>query len=178
MAITGPKPAPGDDPMQDLERDRFILVIDPNPAHGQVVQRVLGQRSGRDGRSDPSHNHLEIVVDGKAAIDYLRQRGEYAQAPRPDLVLLDLELPGLEPPAGELSEYDGYTILTTIKTTPHLRRIPVIVFTESDRSEDILRSYASQSNCYVVKAADLEQLSRTVQQIEAFWLGIVTLPLR
>ncbi|PZV08851.1 MAG: response regulator [Leptolyngbya sp.] len=158
--------------MQELQ-ERFILVIDPNPAHAQVVQQVLGQRSDRDSQSDPYHNHLEIVASGGAAIDYLLQRGEYAHAPRPDLVLLDLALPGLE-----LPENDGYNILTTIKTTPHLRWIPVIVFTESDRSEDILRSYASQSNCYVVKAADLEQLSRTVKQIEAFWLGIVTLPLR
>ncbi|MBD2109695.1 response regulator [Nodosilinea sp. FACHB-13] len=158
--------------MQDLQ-ERFILVIDPNPVHAQVVQRVLIEGSGCDSQSDLPQNHLEIVVSGEAAIDYLLQQGEYAQAPRPDLVLLDLDLPKLE-----LSENDGYNILTTIKTTPHLRQIPVIVFTESDRSEDILRSYASQSNCYVVKMADLEQLSHTVKQIEAFWLGIVTLPLR
>ncbi|MBD1876652.1 response regulator [Nodosilinea sp. FACHB-131] len=159
--------------MQDLERERFILVIDPNPAHVEVVQQVLSQQSDSDSRSNLSQNHLEIVVSGEAAIDYLLQRGEYAYAPRPDLVLLDLDLPGLE-----LPENDGHNILTTIKTTPHLKRIPVIVFTESDRSEDILRSYASQSNCYVVKAADLEQLSHTVKQIKAFWLEIVTLPLR
>lgn len=159
--------------MQDLERERFILVIDPNPAHVEVVQQVLSQRSDSDSPSNLSQNHLEIVVSGEAAIDYLLQRGEYAHALRPDLVLLDLDLPGLE-----LPENDGHNILTTIKTTPHLKRIPVIVFTESDRSEDILRSYASQSNCYVVKAADLEQLSHTVKQIEAFWLEIVTLPLR
>lgn len=164
--------------MQDLERERFILVIDPNPAHVEVVQQVLSQRSDSDLRSNLPQNHLEIVVSGGAAIDYLLQRGEYARAPRPDLVLLDLDLTGLDLPGLELPENDGHNILTTIKTTPHLKRIPVIVFTESDRSEDILRSYASQSNCYVVKAADLEQLSHTVKQIEAFWLGIVTLPLR
>ncbi|MBE9157847.1 response regulator [Nodosilinea sp. LEGE 06152] len=158
----------------DLERERFILVIDPNRDHAQVVQQVLGQRSGYDSpgvreptqNEYPSRNRFEILVDGGTAIDYLLQRGEYAQAPRPDLVLLDLDLPD-----------DGYHILTTIKTTPHLKRIPVIVFTESDRTEDVLRSYTSQSNCYVVKAADIEQLSHTVKQIEAFWLEIVTLPL-
>ncbi|WP_035985120.1 response regulator [Leptolyngbya sp. KIOST-1] len=147
--------------MQDqaLERERVILVIDPNRDHAHVMQQVLTQRAGRD--------RFEILMDGEAAIDYLLQRGEYAQAPRPDLVLLDLDLPG-----------DGHQILTTIKTTPHLKRIPVIVFSESERAEDVLRTYTSQGNCYVVKAADLGQLSHTVQQIEAFWLEIVTLPLR
>ncbi|PSN15909.1 response regulator [filamentous cyanobacterium CCT1] len=159
----------------DLDRDRFILVIDPNRDHAQVVQQVLGEGSGCDSQSVqeptrdeyPSQNRFEILEDGEAASDYLLQRGEYEQAPRPDLVLLDLDLPG-----------GGHHILTTIKTTPNLKRIPVIVFTESDRTEDVLRSYTSQSNCYVVKAADLEHLSHTVKQIEAFWFGIVTLPLK
>ncbi|WOD40851.1 response regulator [Nodosilinea sp. E11] len=161
--------------MQELERDRFILIIDPHREHAQLVQQVLAQSSGDDAwrvqasqAEYRSQNRFDIIEDGNEAIDYLLQRNQYTQAPRPDLVLLDLDLPG----------HDGHSILTTIKTTPHLKRIPVIVFTQSDHSEDVLRSYASQGNCYVVKAADLAQLSHTVQQIESFWLGIVTLPLR
>jgi two-component system, chemotaxis family, response regulator Rcp1 len=168
--------------MQDLDQERCILVIDRHPDHAQVVQQVLHQNLGSDGPiaattvasgaplsdgASPRYR-LDILVDGGVAIDYLLQRGAYREAPRPDLVLLDLDLP----------EGVGDRVLTTIKTTPHLRRIPVIVFTESDQPADILRSYANQGNCYVVKAADSEQISHTVQRIEEFWLGIVTLPLK
>ncbi|HIK44764.1 MAG TPA: response regulator [Leptolyngbyaceae cyanobacterium M65_K2018_010] len=140
--------------------ERLILVIDHNPAHTQAVQRVLSQKG--------ESYRLEILTDGGVAMERLLQRGEYDQADRPDLVLLDLDLP----------DSYGHDILVTIKTTPELKRIPVIIFTQCDREEEIFRSYANQGNCYVIKAVDLDQLAQTVQRIEDFWLEIVTLPLK
>lgn len=141
--------------MADLEQERFILVIDPNAAHAQAIQQVLGRY------------RLQTLTDGQAALDYLQQDGP-DQAPRPDLILLDPDLPGGR----------GQEVLTAIKADPRLKRIPVIVFAGSDRAEDVFNTYAAQGNCYVVKATDLEELRRIVRRIEAFWLEIVTLPLK
>lgn len=144
----------------DAKPERFILVIDANRNHTDVIRQVLGQKPGRYG--------LAIVEDRAAAMDYLRPGSHADRSPRPDLVLLDLNLPAT----------DGHALLAEIKATPSLVQIPVIVLTEGDRPEDILRSYASQGNCYVVKAADLDQLAQTIKRIEDFWLEIVTLPLK
>lgn len=142
--------------MANSELKRFLLVIDPNAAHIEAIQQVLGNYP------------MQTVTNADTALAFLYQQRDYAQAPRPDLILMDPDLP----------DQDGRVLLQTIKADPHLKQIPVIVFAGSTRSEDVFHSYAIQGNCYVVKAADLQQLIHTIQRIEAFWLEIVTLPLK
>lgn len=139
--------------------ERFILVVDGNADHVDAIQRALNGGEGK--------YRLDAIANGQTALDFLHRREGFSNAPRPDLILLDLNLPG----------QDGHTVLTDIKADPHLKRIPIIIFTVSDREEDIFRSYAEQGNCYVIKASDTEQLCQTVKKIEDFWLEIVTLPL-
>ncbi len=106
-------------------------------------------------------NTMHVVHDGEAALEFLRKPGQR----RPDLVLLDLNLPGL----------DGREVLQEIKTDPALKHIPVVILTTSRAEEDILRSYQSHANCYVTKPVDLEQFSKVVQSIETFWFTVVNL---
>ena len=110
--------------------------------------------------------NLRIVEDGERALQYLRREGKYADAPRPDLILLDLNLPRM----------DGREVLAHIKADPSLRVIPVVVLTTSRAEEDVLRAYHLNANCYITKPVDLEQFIRVVQAIEDFWLTIVRLP--
>lgn len=137
--------------------ERLILVVDPNATHSGIIRQVL---------QNHSNYRLVVLQDGIMALDFLHQRGEYTMAKRPHLILLDLNLSGK----------DGREVLADIKSDPHLRRIPIIVLTASDAPEDILHSYVEQGNCYVIKAANSEQLTQTIKRIEAFWLEIVTLP--
>ncbi|MFW5722403.1 MAG: response regulator, partial [Desulfohalobiaceae bacterium] len=112
------------------------------------------------------HNTLHVVMDGEAAMDFLYKRGEFANAPTPDLVLLDLNLP----------KKDGREILEEIKQDAKLKLIPVVVLTTSTAEEDILRSYNLQANCYITKPVDFDQFVRVVRTIEDFWLSVVRLP--
>lgn len=111
-------------------------------------------------------NSLHVVRDGLEALDFLYQRGEYIEAPRPDLILLDLNLP----------KYDGRQVLEKIKSDPDLSPIPVVVLTTSAAEEDILRSYKLHANAYVTKPVDLEQFIKAVQQIDDFFVTVVKLP--
>ena len=111
-------------------------------------------------------NRLHVVTDGVAALSFLRREGEYAQAPRPAVILLDLNLP----------KKDGREVLADIKDDPVLRRIPVIVLTTSSAQEDIQRAYDTHANCYITKPVDFEQFVRVIQAIENFWLTVVQLP--
>jgi CheY-like chemotaxis protein len=111
-------------------------------------------------------NTLSVARDGVEAMAFLRQEGKYANSPRPDLILLDLNLP----------RKDGRQVLTEIKEDDSLRRIPVVVLTTSQAEQDILKSYDLHANCYVVKPVELEQFMTVVQSIESFWLRIVKLP--
>ncbi|WP_017315690.1 response regulator [Mastigocladopsis repens] len=111
-------------------------------------------------------NNINWVEDGETAIEYLTRQGEYATATRPDLILLDLNLPGM----------DGREVLTEIKLDPDLRRIPVVVLTTSMDEQDILRSYDLNANCYVTKPIDIHQFIHIVQLINDFWLAAVKLP--
>jgi CheY-like chemotaxis protein len=106
------------------------------------------------------------VSDGQKALAYLRKQGSYAQAPRPDLILLDLNIP----------RKDGREVLAEIKADPLLRSIPVVIVTSSHAEEDILRSYNTHANCYVTKPVDLEKFVAVVRAIEEFWVTIVKLP--
>jgi CheY-like chemotaxis protein len=113
-------------------------------------------------------NHVTVVRDGQEALDYLHSRGEHAGAVRPDLVILDLNLP----------KRSGQEVLADIKADADLRRIPVAVLTTSAAEADVVRSYDLGANCYLTKPVDVEQFLRVVQSIEDFWLGLVRLPQR
>ncbi|WP_161997157.1 response regulator, partial [Rhodococcus sp. YH1] len=125
----------------------------------QLVARVEDNKIG---------NELHVVRDGEEALDFLYQRGEHVGAPRPDLILLDLNLP----------KYDGRQVLEKIKSDPDLSDIPVVVLTTSAAEEDILRSYRLHANAYVTKPVDLDQFIGAVRQIDEFFVQVVRLPRR
>jgi len=143
---------------QDLTRPIEILLVEDNPADSRLTQEVL-----RDGKV---YNRLNTVEDGVEALAFLRQEGKYAGLPRPDLLLLDLNLP----------RKDGREVLSEIKADGELRRLPVVVLTTSQAEEDILRAYDLNANCYITKPVDLDQFIRVVKSIEDFWLTVVKLP--
>jgi CheY-like chemotaxis protein len=111
-------------------------------------------------------NHMSVVTDGAEAMQFLRREGPHAEAPRPDLILLDLNLP----------RKDGREVLKEIKDDPNLRRIPVVVLTTSRAEEDVLKAYNLHANCYITKPVDFTQFISVVRSIEGFWLSVVKLP--
>jgi two-component system, chemotaxis family, response regulator Rcp1 len=135
-----------------------ILLVEDNPGDVRLTQEVL-----KDGRV---HNHLNVVDDGEKAIAFLSRTPPYTNAPEPNLVLLDLNLP----------RRGGLEVLKIIKTNETLMHIPVIVFTTSQAEEDIMNAYNLHANCYITKPIDLEQFTNSVQSIEDFWLAMVQLP--
>ncbi len=135
-----------------------ILLVEDNPGDVRLTQEAF-----RDGRVQ---NNLHVVGDGVEAMEFLRGEGAYAGKPRPDLILLDLNLP----------RKDGREVLAEIKSDEDLRRIPVIVLTVSSDEKDILAAYNLNGNCYITKPVDLRQFMSVVQTIEQFWFQIVTLP--
>jgi CheY-like chemotaxis protein len=135
-----------------------ILLVEDNPGDVRLTQEAL-----RDGKL---HTRLSVVRDGEEALAFLRRQGPHAAAPRPDLILLDLNLPRMS----------GQEVLSEIKNDEHLRRIPVVVLTSSQAEQDILTSYDLNANCYITKPVDLEQFIRVVRSIEDFWLTVVKLP--
>jgi chemotaxis family two-component system response regulator Rcp1 len=135
-----------------------ILLVDDNPGDVRLTQEAF-----REGKIC---NHMSVAEDGVQALAFLRCEGEYANAPRPDLVLLDLNLP----------KKDGREVLAEIKADENLKRIPVVILTTSEAEQDILSSYELHANCYITKPVNLDQFFRVVQYVEDFWLGIVSLP--
>jgi two-component system response regulator len=135
-----------------------ILLVEDNPGDVRLSIEVL--------RDAKVHNHLNTVSDGVEALSFLRREGIYAEAPHPDLILLDLNLP----------KKDGREVLAEIKADDNLKRIPVVVLTTSQSEEDILKAYELHANCYISKPVNLDQFIKVVQSIEAFWLTIVKLP--
>ena len=135
-----------------------ILLVEDNP--GDVRLTIEGLRETK------VHNHLSVARDGVEALAMLRREGAFADVVRPDLILLDLNLP----------RKDGREVLAEIKADPELKTIPVVVLTTSRAEQDVLRSYELQANCYITKPVDLEQFLTVVQSIENFWLSVVTLP--
>ncbi|HAA29572.1 MAG TPA: response regulator [Cyanobacteria bacterium UBA8553] len=144
--------------MEKSSAQRLILVLEDNLDHTRLIKDALNENS--------LQHQIVAIADGTQAMDFLHHRGDYVDAPRPDLILLDLNLPGK----------DGRDILAEIKADPRLKRIPIVVLTLSAAEEDIFRSYALQGNCYVIKSTDVDQLFQIVKHIEEFWFGIVTLP--
>ena len=135
-----------------------ILLVEDSPADVDLTREALEDAKVR--------NNLNVVNDGVEALAFLRREGGYAEAPRPDLILLDLNLP----------KKDGREVLAEIKADPILRRIPVVILTTSAAEQDILKSYDLHANCYISKPVDLDAFVEVVRSIEGFWLAIVRLP--
>ncbi|MFP2960686.1 response regulator [Myxococcus sp. 1LA] len=135
-----------------------ILLVEDNP--GDVRLTIEALKEGK------VHNRLSVARDGVEALAFLRREGVHAGAPRPDLILLDLNLP----------RKDGREVLAEIKVDRALRRIPVVVLTTSKAEEDILRTYDLHANCYIAKPVDLDQFISVVRSIDDFWLSVVRLP--
>jgi len=137
-----------------------ILLVEDSPGDVRLTKEAL-----KEGKVT---NNLHVVMDGERALQFLRRQFEYADAPRPDLVLLDLNLPKL----------DGREVLQEIKQDSNLHKIPVVVLTTSKAEEDICRSYALNCNCYIQKPLDLDQFLEAVKSLQEFWMTVVTLPPR
>ncbi len=135
-----------------------ILLVEDNPGDVRLTQEVL-----REGKV---RNTLRVAGDGEQALAMLRREGPHRDAPRPDVILLDLNLP----------KKDGRTVLAEIKNDPSLHRIPVVILTTSKAEEDVLKSYDLNANCYITKPVDLDQFIKVIRMIEDFWLTIVVLP--
>jgi CheY-like chemotaxis protein len=147
MPDTGRQPPPLD-----------VLLVEDNPADVDLIRGALDAI-----RTPP---RVSVVTDGVRADDFLRRRGEYTQAPRPHLILLDLNLP----------RRSGLEVLALIKSAPELRAIPVIVLTSSDADHDIARSYAGGANGFITKPMDLAGMKSIVSAVEAFWFTAARLP--
>ena len=143
---------------QDIGKPIEILLVEDNPGDARLTQEVLRETKVR--------NNLKVVRDGVEAMAFLRRTGIYAREERPDLILLDLNLP----------KKDGREVLAEIKEDPELRRIPVVILTTSKAEQDIVKAYNLHANCYIAKPVDLVQFMAVVKAIEGFWLTIVKLP--
>jgi|ERR1035441_1626243 chemotaxis family two-component system response regulator Rcp1 len=135
-----------------------LLLVEDSP--GDVRLTIEALKEGR------VINNLTVVHDGEEAIALLRRQGQYANAARPDLILLDLNLPRM----------GGLEVLAEIKVDPELQQIPVVVLTTSQSEQDVLHTYELHANCYIVKPVDLDQFISVVQSIKSFWLAVVVLP--
>ncbi len=135
-----------------------ILLVEDSPSDAELTVEAL--------RDAKVHNRLSVVEDGIQAMQFLRRENEFARCPRPDLILLDLNLPRM----------DGRELLAAVKADPAFRTIPVVVMTTSRAEQDVLRAYELQANCYVTKPVDFKQFLEIVRSIEQFWLQVVTLP--
>lgn len=135
-----------------------ILLVEDNPADVRLTEEAFKEGNVR--------NNLHVAEDGVEAMAFLRREGKYAEAVRPDVILLDLNLP----------KKDGREVLAEIKGDGELKRIPVVVLTTSEAEQDILKAYGLHANCYITKPVDLDQFMTVMKSIEDFWLTIVKLP--
>jgi len=142
----------------DIEKPVEILLVEDNPGDVRLTQEAF-----KEGKIK---NNLYVVGDGIGAMEFLRNEGEYSDAPCPDLVLLDLNMP----------RKGGREVLEEMKADEDLKRIPVVILTTSEAEQDILRSYDMQANCFITKPVDVMQFFRIIHYIEDFWFTIVKLP--
>jgi CheY-like chemotaxis protein len=142
------------------ERQIEVLLVEDDPGDVMMTREAF--------QDYKLHNELHVVSDGAEAMAFLRQEGEYAGRPRPDLVLLDLNLPRM----------DGRQVLEAIKSDPELASIPVVVLTTSENEDDVLRSYSLHANAYVTKPVDFQRFIEVVRQIDDFFVTVVRLPRR
>jgi two-component system, chemotaxis family, response regulator Rcp1 len=137
-----------------------ILVVEDNPGDARLIKEVLNENK--------IFNSIYFVKDGVEAMDYLYAKGKYQDSPKPDLIILDLNLP----------KKDGREVLAEIKSDKDLKRIPVVIMTISQAEEDIFKSYNLHANCYITKPIDLNQFIKVIKSIENFWFSVVKLPLK
>jgi len=137
-----------------------ILLVEDNPGDVRLIKEVF--------KDAKIYNAMQVAYDGEAAMEILRREGEYSDAPSPDLILLDLNLP----------KKDGREVLREIKGDESLKCIPVVILTTSNAEEDLIETYKMNANCYITKPVDLDQFINVVESIENFWLSIVKLPSR
>jgi CheY-like chemotaxis protein len=142
------------------ERPVEVLLVEDDPGDVMMTREAF--------QDYKLHNQLHVVSDGAEAMEFLRQEGEYAGRPRPDLVLLDLNLPRM----------DGRQVLEAIKSDPELASIPVVVLTTSENEDDVLRSYSLHANAYVTKPVDFARFIEVIRQIDDFFVTVVRLPRR
>jgi len=142
----------------DRTRPIEILLVEDEEADVDIILHSL--------KSSKFLNNLNCVMDGEEAMDYLYQRGDHSSAIRPDLILLDLNLP----------RKSGREVLEEVKSDPDLKRIPVVVMTSSSSEEDIVQSYNAHANCYIRKPVNLQEIEKVVKSIESFWFAIVLTP--
>lgn len=140
--------------MQPLE----ILLIEDNPGDVRLIQEAF--------KNAEVYNNIDVQMDGESALEFLFRKGEYKEAPRPDLILLDLNLP----------KKDGREVLSIIKENPELKSIPVVILTTSTAEDDIIYTYNKHANSYITKPVDLDQFLQVAESIQNFWLNIVKLP--
>ena len=143
--------APGTRPIE-------ILLVEDNPADVRLTQEGLKEAKVT--------NRLHAVMDGRAALDFLHRRGTYRDAPRPDVILLDLNLPGI----------DGHAVLREVKQDAVLCTIPIVVLTSSEAESDIVRSYEEHANCFIAKPIDFDSFLHVIHAVEDFWFTVVKLP--
>lgn len=143
---------------QTVSRPVEVLLVEDNPGDVRLTREALKEGKIR--------NNLHVAKDGVEALAFLRREGEHAGAPRPDVILLDLNLP----------RKDGREVLTEVKGDASLRQIPVVILTSSQAEEDICRAYDLHANCYISKPVDLDQFIKVVKSIEDFWFTVVKLP--
>ena len=141
-----------------MSKNIEILLVEDNPGDVRLVREAFSEVA--------APYNISVVEDGIEAMRYLNREDQYSEVPRPDLIILDLNLP----------KKDGREVLREIKSDEELKRIPVVVLTTSSAEEDILRSYNLHANCYITKPVDLEQFFKLVHSIENFWLTVVKLP--
>lgn len=142
----------------NMGRAAEVLLVEDSPGDVRLTREALKEGKVR--------NNLSVVSDGVEAMEFLRREGKYADAPRPDIVLLDLNMP----------RKDGREVLAEMKSDESLKRIPVVILTTSEAEQDILKTYDLHANCYLTKPVDLEQFISIVKSVEDFWLTIVQLP--
>lgn len=135
-----------------------ILLIEDSPADVRLTREAL--------KEEKMHMNLHVAGDGVEAMQFLRREGKFAEAVRPDLILLDLNLP----------KKDGREVLKEVKADESLKRIPVVILTMSKAEEDVLKTYNLHANCFITKPLDLNQFSKVVKSIKEFWLTVVKLP--
>ena len=146
--------------VEQIVRPIEILLVEDNPADVRLTMETIKDYKVK--------NRLEVVGNGVDAMDFLRKKGKFANKMRPDLILLDLNLPGK----------DGREVLAEIKADPDLCSIPVVVLTSSEAEQDIIKAYNLHVNCYITKPVDLTEFVKVVKSIEDFWLTIVKLPIK
>ena len=135
-----------------------VLLVEDSPSDTELTLEAL--------RDFKVRNHVSVVEDGVQAMQFLRRQGLYSETPRPDMIMLDLNLP----------RKDGREVLADIKGDDQLKTIPIVVMTTSRAEQDVLRAYELSANCYINKPVDFNQFLEVVRSIEAFWLYVVTLP--